>query len=296
MRANRAGTGIMERMLNRRPDGPPLHPRVANKLRRPAASEEDVTWSEYWAVRRRMRRRMLPAALSMMVAIFIGLIMALRSGPQPGSVSGLALMVPALMIVFFAIAMKFRTGQESRWHPRSEVPANAEELTPIETAYVQAVQVVHDNPNLDPTHERELIGRLDSLIDEDERLRLAGETLADALAVREQLGRELQDLRERLRGADDPPTRAALERSLELCERRSARLEQAAKAQTRLESQRTVIRHTILNLAETLRTAGGTSSADFTSSSESLRETLSAVQSQTTDIERAVEEVRAIGS
>ena len=167
------------------------------------------------------------------------------------------------------------------------------ELSPLERVYCEAVIALAENREVPETGKQEIVAQLNRLLSahvrlEEQRAGLLG-AMGD-LQARADLEAERDALRAKRQAATDAVALGALEKSLELCERRLENRTAVEPGLERLDAQAEMIRQTLLSLRESLarlRAAGPLASPDV----EDIKRSVEGITAQTRSVEQAVEEV-----
>lgn len=166
-------------------------------------------------------------------------------------------------------------------------------LTAIQKAYAEALVAIIEL-NLPADTQTDLVNQLNDLLEEEARL-LAVRERGSGLATPTSVVEERDSLRKRLSATEDPISREALSRSLEICEGRLAAVTDIPRVVERVDAQLELIAQSIRGMRDTLhrlQTAPGTRLPEL--NLDSLRETVSHTQVHGKALEAAVDEVHQL--
>jgi Asp-tRNA(Asn)/Glu-tRNA(Gln) amidotransferase C subunit len=167
------------------------------------------------------------------------------------------------------------------------------ELTPIQKVYAEALVDLAELELPDETFE-EVVGQLNRLLDEEKRLLALRERGVEG-ATREEIQGEVDVLREKLGRTDDPVTRSALERTLEIAEGRLAAARELSHLGERVDAQLAMVDQAIRGMRDGLRRLRAAPAAQGPAIDlDALRQSVDLAHQQAVSLERAVEEIRTL--
>ncbi|MCC7102825.1 MAG: hypothetical protein IT206_07085 [Fimbriimonadaceae bacterium] len=170
------------------------------------------------------------------------------------------------------------------------------EMEPLHHSYCDAFIDLYSNPSLEEGHRKEILGQLNTLIDEDLRLRAQKKNLSENLATedyRVKVDAEIARLTERVAASRDEVARKTLETSLEIAQKRRDRLGASEPMIERLDAQMELVAQTMDSMREVLikmRNAPRFEESDV----DTLRSRVAQVQQQGQALESAYDEIQSL--
>lgn len=166
------------------------------------------------------------------------------------------------------------------------------DLSPVQRAYSEAVLAL-SRLNLPEETADDLWKQLNQLVDEEARLRSVRERVEVGPSTPAQVSAEMDDIRKRLDQTHDPEAREALERSLEICQRRRQSVEDLSLVVERVDAQREMLAQSMRGMRDTLQHLGTTpGGAGSGLDLQPLRDTIEHASRHTQALEAAIDEVR----
>jgi len=169
------------------------------------------------------------------------------------------------------------------------------DLSPVLRAYSEAALVLC-SLNLPEDTADDVWKQLNRLVDEETRLRSLRERGAVGLSTPAQVSSEMEEIRKRLEQTNDPMTREALERSLEICQGRLQSVRDLSLVVERVDAQLEMLAQSMRGMRDTLqRLSTAPTDAGLGLDLQPLRDTLEHASRHTQALEAAVNEVRTLG-
>lgn len=219
-------------------------------------------------------------------AIIGGAIASVSPGiADPGAVVVITMGASALIAYGFKLA-------------RSRPDLSAEDirrLMPLfhfdegETAYLEALLALAENPYLQEETAKQIIADLNRLLDTYYQLQKQREQLQEAMGTASES--EMETLQQRLAEATDPQARKALQESLDLLRRRLHSRNALSSHRQRMEAHLELILQTLKSLHESLSRLKLAPQSLEEFDIEALRLRLRELQQEATAIENAAQEV-----
>jgi hypothetical protein len=173
------------------------------------------------------------------------------------------------------------------------------ELPRLESAYWEAIQVLaNDCCKLDEPTGREMLAQLNTLLARDRELIARRQSIQSVLNSGDtaRLEEEREQLAGRVAAASDPIARAAMQESLRMCEVRIENVGKLKPALERLDAQQEAIVQTMASVQSALaRWQAAPTVADLPSLEE-VQQAVVRINDETFAVERAVQEVTAVGA
>lgn len=168
------------------------------------------------------------------------------------------------------------------------------DLSPVQRAYSEAALVLC-SLNLPKETADDLWKQLNQLVEEETRLRAVRERGALGLSTPAQVSSEMEEIRHRLEQTNDPMTREALERSLEICQGRLQSVQDLSLVVERVDAQLELLAQSMRGMRDTLQRLSSVPS-DMGSGLDlqPLRDTVEHASRHTQALEAAVNEVRTL--
>lgn len=168
------------------------------------------------------------------------------------------------------------------------------DLSPVQRAYSEAALVLC-SLNLPGETADDVWKQLNRLVDEEMRLRSVRERGAIGLSAPAQVTSEMEDIRKRLDQTNDPMTREALERSLEICQERLQSVQDLSLVVERVDAQLEMLAQSMRGMRDTLqRLSTAPTDASLGLDLQPLRDTVEHASRHTQALEAAVNEVQTL--
>lgn len=221
--------------------------------------------------------------------VFLGATMFLASFkhslPKPVLVS---LILGLMAACGGAVALGIKGSRKHLDSRELELMMPALRLTPIQEAYSEAL-IALSALKLDAGAHEELIAQFNALLDEEARLLALRNPRRSSGDVRV----ERDELRARLASTTDSFSREALQRSLEICERRVDASRELGMVDERVDAQLQMIAQSMRNFRDTLqRLQAAPVQSGF--NIDPIRDTIRQAQQHAQALEMAVREVESV--
>jgi len=168
------------------------------------------------------------------------------------------------------------------------------DLSPVQRAYSEAALVLCSLKLTEETAD-DVWKQLNRLVDEETRLRSLRERGAVGLSTPAQVSSETEEIRKRLEQTNDPVTREALERSLEICQGRLQSVRDLSLVVERVDAQLEMLAQSMRGMRDTLqRLSTAPSDAGLGLDLQPLRDTVEHASRHTQALEAAVNEVQTL--
>ena len=168
------------------------------------------------------------------------------------------------------------------------------EVSPLQHAYIECV-ITLSEVKIAPEARKEIIDQLNRLLDEEQRLRSIQDRGSDGVPILEEIRAEREALEAKLAATEDPFSRDALDKSLELLQQREAAAGELALVESRVDAQFQMLSQAIRGVRDSLRRLASTPKRnDAVLDLDTVRSYVSMAHEHATALEKAVEEVRTL--
>jgi hypothetical protein len=168
------------------------------------------------------------------------------------------------------------------------------ELSPIQKAYAETLLAM-EGIGMSDAEKDDLLGQLNRLLDEEERLAAVRLHGSDQPSTHEQILDERNRLMAKLEATTDDVSRQAFAKGLEICERRLAAANELSLTDERVEAQTELIRQAMCGVRDSLRRLRLSPRANIADLNlDHLNDSVFLAHRQAESLEAAVAEVRAI--
>lgn len=169
-------------------------------------------------------------------------------------------------------------------------------LTPLQRTYMEAVIDLYASKAMTAEDRKEILGNMNALMDEEDRLasqREALEVLYASAEHRQQIADEVSRLEERVQNATDEEARAAWASSLQIARDRLAKFGHSGSVTERIDAQRELISQTLMSFREMLVRLRNAPTAG-PDNLDVLRGRVSQIREQSQALESAYDELRML--